>query len=451
VAGAAGGGDLKPPVVPFPSQAHRGQPAEARPVFQPGRPAQVAAQHQPVQGGAAARLQVGLFPHSPQADTRDADTEARRRELPAVATCGRKSRTMRAALTSAVLPLLRRLDPERAHTLALRALRLGLGGGDSNPDDPILAQTTFGLRFRNPIGLAAGFDKDAAAARPLMALGFGFVEVGTVTPKPQPGNPRPRLFRLAEDQAVINRMGFNGEGLDHLLRNLAGVRAHPVPLGVNVGLNKDGGDAERDYPALVAAVAPCADYVAINVSSPNTPGLRDLQAADRLRRILQAIDAAVPKRPPLLVKIAPDLAQQALEDAIAVCVAANVDGLIVGNTTLDRPPQLRSRYASEAGGLSGAPLFARSTAMLARAHEIAGGRLVLIGCGGVFSGRDALAKIRAGASLVQLYTAFAYHGPALIPRLKSELAAALRADGFARLTDAIGVDARQLAESPCNT
>ena len=358
---------------------------------------------------------------------------------------------MRAALTSTALPLLRRLDPERAHTLALRALRLGFGGSDRHPDDPILAQTALGLHFRNPIGLAAGFDKDAVAVRQLMALGFGFVEVGTVTPKPQPGNPRPRLFRLAEDHAVINRMGFNGRGLDCLLRNLPGMRGHPVPLGVNVGLNKDGADAERDYPALVAAIAPYADYVAINVSSPNTPGLRDLQAAERLRRILQAIDAVAPKRPPLLVKIAPDLAERTLEDAVTVCMAGRVNGLIVGNTTLERPPGLRSRHSSEAGGLSGAPLFPRSTAMLARAHEIAAGRLVLIGCGGVFSGRDALAKIRAGASLVQLYTAFAYHGPALIPRLKSELVAALRADGFARLTDAIGVDARQLAESPCNT
>ena len=358
---------------------------------------------------------------------------------------------MRVALTSAALLLLRRLDPERAHTVALYALRLGVSGSDLTPDDPILAQTALGLHFRNPIGLAAGFDKDAVAARPLMALGFGFVEVGTVTPKPQPGNPRPRLFRLAEDHAVINRMGFNSKGVDRLLRNLTGMRTHPVPLGVNVGLNKDSADAERDYPALVAAVAPYADYIAINVSSPNTPGLRDLQAADRLRRILDAIDATVPKRPPLLVKVAPDLTERALEEAVTVCLAGNVDGLIVGNTTLDRPPGLRSRHASEAGGLSGAPLFARSTAMLARAHEIAGGRLVLIGCGGVFSGSDALAKIRAGASLVQLYTAFAYHGPALIPRLKSELAAALRADGFARLTDAIGVDARRLAESPCNT
>jgi dihydroorotate dehydrogenase len=358
---------------------------------------------------------------------------------------------MRAVLASAALPFLRRFDPEHAHALALTALRLGPASSDFPSDDPILAQTTLGLNFRNPIGLAAGFDKDAVAVRPLTALGFGFVEVGTVTPKPQPGNPRPRLFRLAEDRAVINRMGFNGRGLDCLLRNLAGVRSHPVPLGVNVGPNKEGADPERDYPSLVAAVSPHADYVTINVSSPNTPGLRDLQAADRLRCILQAIGAAVPDRPPLLVKIAPDLSDSALQDLIEACISGSADGLIVGNTTIDRPAGLRSRYASESGGLSGAPLFARSTAMLAQAHAIARGRLVLIGCGGVFSGRDALAKIRAGAHLVQLYTAFAYHGPALIPRLKSELAAALRTDGFTRLPDAVGVDAPRLAEAPCST
>jgi dihydroorotate dehydrogenase len=315
---------------------------------------------------------------------------------------------------AAALHILRRLDAERAHAAALAALRLGLGGRDAGSDDPILAQDVLGRHFRNPFGLGAGFDKDAAAVRPLMALGFGFVEAGTVTPRPQPGNPRPRLFRLPEDRAVINRMGFNSRGLQAVLRRLATLGPHPAPLGVNVGPNKEGADPERDYPALVAAVAPYADYVAINVSSPNTPGLRDLQAAHRLGAILHAINTAVPTpayagRPPLLVKIAPDLIERDLADLVETCVASGVDGLIVGNTTIDRPPGLRSRDASEPGGLSGVPLFAKSTAILARAHELAAGRLVLIGCGGIFSGRDALAKIRAGAHLVQLYLSLITH------------------------------------------
>lgn len=353
---------------------------------------------------------------------------------------------MPSVFASLAMPILLRMKPERAHSLGLRALRLGLVGQDSTPDDPILGQRVLGLEFRNPIGLAAGLDKDAVAIEALMRLGFGFVEAGTVTTRPQVGNPKPRLFRLGEDRAVINRMGFNSKGLEVFLHNLVGLRAHPVPLGLNVGPNR-GAEPEREYRSLVAAVAPHADYVTINVSSPNTPGLRDLQAAHRLRRIVQAIEAGSAKRPPLLVKVSPDLSEQALQDVVDVCVAAGVDGLIVGNTTLDRPAGLRSPNASQAGGLSGAPLFARSTAMLARAHELAAGRLVLVACGGVFSGRDALAKIRAGASLVQLYTGFVYHGPAIVPRIKAELVSALRAEGFGRLSDAIGTDARRLAES----
>jgi len=348
------------------------------------------------------------------------------------------------ALDSLAMPFLRRVDPERAQAVVLWALRRGLARGDTHPDDPILAQDVLGRVFRNPIGLAAGMDKDAVAVAPLMALGFGFVEAGAVT-------LRPRLFRLAEDRAIINRMGFNSRGLDAFLRRIAALGRHPVPLGVNLGLNKERADPERDYPALVAALAAGADYLAINVSSPNTPGLRDLQAPARLRAILHAIDAAVPNRPPLLVKIAPDLTERGLADLVETCVAAGADGLIVGNTTAERLPGLRSRYASEAGGLSGAPLFAKSTAMLARAHQLAAGRLLLIGAGGVCSGRDALAKIRAGARLVQLYTAFAYAGPALIPRIKSELAAALRAEGFSRISEAVGVDAPRLARVACST
>jgi dihydroorotate dehydrogenase len=348
-------------------------------------------------------------------------------------------------LAAALLPLLRRIDPERAHGIALRALGVGLGGRSRAPDDPMLAITVLGRHFTNPIGLAAGFDKGAVAAKALMRLGFGFVETGTVTPLPQPGNPRPRLFRLEPDRAVINRLGFNNKGLDAYLRQLAGLADRPVPLGANVGINKEGADPVRDYPALIAAVAPYADYAVINISSPNTPGLRDLQSEAHLQSILAAV-ARIANRPPILVKIAPDLARDGLAAVVETCVAHGIQGLIVGNTTITRPEGLRSTHANETGGLSGAPLFALSTSVLARAFLLARGRLTLIGTGGVFSGADALTKIRAGASLVQLYTGFAYQGPALIPRLKAELAAALKAAGFARIEDAVGTAAQDFSE-----
>lgn len=348
-------------------------------------------------------------------------------------------------VTSALLPLLHRIDPERAHGIALAALRLGLGGRSRVPDDPALAITVLGRRFANPIGLAAGFDKGAVAAKALMRLGFGFVETGTVTPLPQPGNPKPRLFRLLPDRAAINRLGFNNKGLDAYLQQLAGLSDRTVPLGANVGINKEGADPARDYPALIAAVTPYADYAVINISSPNTPGLRDLQSEANLRIILSAV-ATIPSRPPLLVKIAPDLSPEGLAAVVETCVDHGIQGLIVGNTTITRPQGLRSPNANEAGGLSGAPLFALSTAMLARAFLLARGRLTLVGTGGIFSGEDALTKIRAGASLVQLYTGFAYHGPALLPRLKAELAAALKAAGFARIEDAVGTAAHDLSE-----
>jgi dihydroorotate dehydrogenase len=347
-----------------------------------------------------------------------------------------------------VLAVLRRLDPERAHRLALYALRLGLAGRAAERDDPALAVRVLGLSFTNPIGLAAGFDKDAVAARPLARLGFGFVETGTVTPRPQTGNPRPRIFRLEQDRAVINRLGFNNRGIAEYCERLTRLAPKPrrVPIGANLGINKEGADPERDYPALVAAVAPHADYIVINVSSPNTPGLRDLQSEARLSAMLQAIAAAVAARPPLLVKLSPDLADAALQRLVEMCLAAGVDGLVISNTTIARPRELRSSRAAEAGGLSGVPLFRRSTGMLARARLIAGGRLVLIGCGGIASGSDVLTKIEAGANLVQLYTAFAYDGPPLIPRLKRQLLGKLRAQGFGSVGEAVGVAAEQLAE-----
>ena len=340
-----------------------------------------------------------------------------------------------------MMPLMRGLDAETAHGLALRALAAGLAGRDRSPDDPILQSRVLGLRFPNPIGLAAGFDKDAAAILPLLRLGFGFVEAGTVTPRPQEGNPRPRLFRLTEDAAVINRMGFNNAGLDSFLARLRDLR-RPLPgvVGANVGVNKEGADPERDYPALCRAVAPLADYVTINISSPNTPGLRDLQGEARLAGILAAV-APRSLGKPVLVKLAPDLAEDALGPVVEACCAAGVAGLIISNTTIARPDTLRSPHAGEAGGLSGAPLRERSTAMLRRAHRLAAGRLVLVGAGGIADAEDAYAKIRAGAALVQLYTGFAYAGPALVGRLKSGLAALLRRDGFASITDAVGVEA----------
>jgi dihydroorotate dehydrogenase len=359
---------------------------------------------------------------------------------------------MTTRLASALMPLIRSLDAETAHGLALRALNAGLAGADRGADDPVLATSALGLRFRNPIGLAAGFDKNAEAVAPLMRLGFGFVEAGSVTPRPQVGNPRPRMFRLEEDQGVINRMGMNNRGLEAFRARLAALpRPLPAVLGANIAVNKDDAVPERDYPALFAALAPVADYIALNVSSPNTPGLRDLQGEARLVSILQAIaavrghDITAVRRtdggPPLLVKIAPDLAEDALGPLVEACVAHGVAGLIVSNTTIARPETLRSRHRAEAGGLSGQPLFERSTAMLRQVRRLSRGRLVLVGVGGIASGAQAYAKIRAGASLVQLYASFAYAGPALVPRIKTELAALLRRDGFPGVAAAVGVDA----------
>lgn len=353
---------------------------------------------------------------------------------------GLSTGSMTPQIASLLLPAMRRVDPERAHGLALRALRWGLAGRDATADDPVLATTLCGLRVRNPIGLAAGFDKDAVAVEPLMRLGFGAVETGTVTPLPQAGNARPRLFRL-DDGAVINRMGLNNRGLAAYVARLAAARRGPALLGANVGINKTGADPERDYPALVAAVGPHVDYVVINVSSPNTPGLRDLQGERQMRAILLAVAHDVPRRPPVFVKIAPDLPPGGLESLVEAAVDHGVAGLIVANTTIERPDGLHGRHRGEAGGLSGPPLMEPSTILLAQAWRLAAGRLTLIGCGGVSSGWDALAKLQAGAHLVQLYAAFAVHGPALIPRIKRELAAALREQGFGSAAEAVGTRA----------
>jgi dihydroorotate dehydrogenase len=344
----------------------------------------------------------------------------------------------RAQIASLLTPAFRLMDAERAHRLALRGLAMGLAGEAAAPDDRALEIRAMGLVFPNPVGLAAGFDKNAEAIVPLLRLGFGFVEAGTVTPLPQAGNPTPRLFRLPQHRAVINRLGFNNDGLEAYLARLRALPARPGRFGANVGINKDNADPERDYPALVAAVTPFADYVTINISSPNTPGLRDLQSEARLRGILQAVAAAVPVRPPVLVKVAPDLSEDGLGAVVEACVACGAAGLIMGNTTISRPPGFAGVNAQQSGGLSGAPLFARSTEMLRLVARLAAGRLTLIGCGGVRTGADVLEKMMAGASLVQLYTEFAYAGPALVGRMRAELLEALRQKGFARAADAIG-------------
>ncbi len=358
-------------------------------------------------------------------------------------------------LTPLIRPLLFRLSPERAHHLALLAFESGLAGalfGAAEPAPEELAQRLFGLDFPNPIGLAAGFDKDARVAGAMFRLGFGFVEVGTVTPRPQPGNEKPRLFRLDEDRALINRMGFNSGGLDRLLERLSDRRrgaprshASRGVIGVNLGQNRTSEDGVADYEEGVRRAAPLADFLVVNISSPNTPGLRDLQRRARLEALLGRLLAVRERcgvRPPLLVKIAPDLLPEERADIAAVALASGIDGLVIANTTLARPPSLKSREAGEAGGLSGRPLFRPSTELLAEMHRLTGGRLPLIGVGGVASGEDAYAKIRAGASLVELLTAFVFEGPALIPRILSDLARVLRRDGFRSVSEAVGTDAQ---------
>jgi dihydroorotate dehydrogenase len=342
----------------------------------------------------------------------------------------------------AIWPLLRRIDPETAHRLAIRALRAGLVPRCRLPDDPILEQRLWGLHFANPVGLAAGFDKHAEVPDALLEQGFGFIEIGGVTPLPQPGNPRPRLFRLTEDEAVINRMGFNSEGLDVARRRLA-ARARRGIVGVNLGKNKEQTDAAADYVAGALAFAPHADFLVINVSSPNTPGLRALQSRAALEDLVGQVRAALAKNaPPLLLKVAPDLTGDDRRDIAEVALASRLDGLIVSNTTLARPASLRSRHREEAGGLSGRPLFEPSTAMLGEFYRLTGGKLPLVGVGGIASGRDAYRKVRAGASLVQLYSALVFRGPGLVAAIRRDLAAALRADGFESVTEAVGADQR---------
>lgn len=345
--------------------------------------------------------------------------------------------------------LLRPLDPEDAHAVTLHALKLGFGGRADKHDDEILRCTVWGLDFPNPLGLAAGFDKHAEVPDAMLRLGFGFVEVGTVTPRPQPGNPRPRLFRLEEDRAVINRYGFNSQGLAPFVERLAARRraGRAGIVGANVGKNRETEDAAADYEAGIAAVCPFADYIVINVSSPNTPGLRSLQARQQIEALIRRAQAALRRAapdpvPPLLAKVGPDLSPDEMRDIAEVAIATGLNGLIVGNTTVQRPPGLKSRHSAETGGLSGRPLMSHATACLAQMCKLTAGRIPLVGCGGVASGDDAYAKIRSGASLVQLYSALVYEGPGLVTRIKRELAGRLRADGFRSVAEAVGADVK---------
>lgn len=330
---------------------------------------------------------------------------------------------------------LRQLDPETAHRLAIRALQMTPLPAPG-ADDPILKTTIAGLEMSNPVGLAAGLDKNGEALEGLSRLGFGAVECGSVTPRAQPGNPKPRLFRLVEDRAVINRMGFNNEGLEPFAARLAR-RPTRTAIGANLGANKDTEDKAADYVAGLRRLAGLADYFTVNISSPNTPGLRALQGREALDDLLGRIHEARPADgAPVFLKIAPDLIGEEIGMIVEASIAHRIDALIVSNTTLERPASLRSAYKGEAGGLSGAPLKPFAQKALEAAAEAAGGRLPLIAVGGIADGADAYARIRAGASAVQVYSALIYEGPGMVGRIKRDLAARLRADGFASMAEA---------------
>ena len=340
-------------------------------------------------------------------------------------------------LYSLLRPAIFALDAERAHRLTIQALKLKPAGWTAAAD-PVLAMRVAGLDFPNPVGLAAGFDKDAEVFAPLLGLGFGFVEVGTLTPRPQAGNPKPRLFRLAEDEAVINRMGFNNGGQAAAATRLRRPRRGIV--GINIGANKDSADRIADYAQGVRAMAPLADYLTVNISSPNTPGLRALQDKGALTELLAAVvEARGENGPPIFLKVAPDLEPMDIQDISEAVLAQRIDALIVANTTISRPA-LRSRHAHEMGGLSGAPLKSLALKRLRNFRRATGGQLPLIAAGGIASGADAWARIKAGASLVQLYSALVFHGPGLARRIAMELRALAEQEGFARVADAVGVE-----------
>ena len=341
------------------------------------------------------------------------------------------------------------LDPERAHELTLRALETGVFPR-AESDDPKLRQTVCGLEFPNPLGMAAGFDKDARVPGALLAMGFGFAEIGTVTPIPQAGNPRPRVFRLIRERGTINRLGFNSGGHDAAKARLA---HRPAGLiGVNIGANKDSAGLVEDFAAGLRAFYEVADYFTVNISSPNTPGLRDLQAPDRLNRLLtrllfqrESLSAGTALRRPILVKLAPDMHDDDFAATVACLVDHKVDGIILTNTTISRQEIPQAAYRTEAGGLSGRPLFQRATRTLAKAYVLTEGKMPLIGVGGIDSGEAAIAKIEAGASLLQLYTGMIYEGAGLIAAIKAALVERMDRDGAGDLSRLRGTDAERWA------
>ncbi len=354
------------------------------------------------------------------------------------------------SLYPVIRPFLLRMDAEGAHRMTIRALKALPIQTPSASTDPSLRVTLWDRHFPNPVGLAAGFDKNAEVIAPMLNLGFGFAEVGTVTPRPQEGNDRPRIFRDPANQAVINRMGFPNVGVNEFKINLEKfLDRRPLPnglVGINIGMNKSQTDPAKDYCLLVRMLGPFADYLTVNVSSPNTPGLRDLQQKDvfldLIGKILEERDRSCGKdmKPPLLVKLSPDLDEGQQSDLAAATLESGIDGLILTNTALARPAGLPRSFSEQKGGLSGQPLCKKSTAMIRNFYRLTGGKVPIIGVGGISSARDAYDKIRAGASLVQFYSALVFQGPGMVKRMTTELAAFLKADGFARVQDAVGVD-----------
>ena len=347
------------------------------------------------------------------------------------------------------------LDPEHAHRLAIRGLGMGLLPRERNDRWPRLKTTLASLTLPNLLGLAAGFDKNAEAIAGLAKIGFGWLEVGTITPKPQTGNPKPRIFRLPADRAVINRLGFNNQGLDAAARRLAQRNPDHGVVGANIGANRDSEDPVADYVACLDRLYSLADYFTINVSSPNTPGLRDLQGKERLTRLLaeltnrrESLQDGSGVRKPLFLKIAPDLTPEDEADVAEVALDHGIDALIIANTTLDRPDHLRDSARGEIGGLSGRPVFQRSTAQIGRFYGMVGGKLPLVGVGGIDSGETAYAKIKAGASALQIYTGFIYGGPGLVPKILDALDRCLIADGFSCLNEAVGSSSGDCNMSP---
>ncbi len=347
-------------------------------------------------------------------------------------------------------PLLFKIEPEKAHGLFLSTLKFGALPPISNQYGPALEVTLWGRKFPNPVGLGAGFDKDAEALHGSFGLGFGFVEAGTVTPRPQEGNPKPRIFRDPNNNAVINRMGFPGKGYGLFKANLSAFLSQKTKpqgvVGINIGMNKTQSEPEKDYMFLIRNLAPMGDYITVNISSPNTPGLRDLQEPDTFKSLILKLKEALKKScgdhaPPLLVKLSPDITPQQQHDLAKICLDVKLDGLILTNTTLDRPENLPAEFAKEKGGLSGEPLRDKSTQLIHNMHKLTEGQIPIMGIGGIQSGLDALEKIKAGASLVQLYTGLIYGGPYVADKINKELLDLLAAEGYKNITEAVGADA----------